>query len=297
MSIQLEHRVEPADSMNQQGRRIQEIVEQIGSVPDPATRELMQECVASVLSFCGEGLERVLQIVKRSGIEGQRIHEELIRDRIVSGLLLIHGIHPVDIETRLKEALEKIRPYMKSHGGDVELLGLQDDMARLRLSGSCKSCPSSAVTMELAVRHALEEACPDLVGFEVEGSDGGLAISNPEVVAPDWLIVEDAQDLEEGGIIRAEVAGVQIVVCRAGNETYAYHDRCPVCNIPLHLGSLEHRLLTCLEGHRFSLQNAGRSPDDRALRIEPIPLVREDGLIKAAMKKNGAVPVQETNAL
>jgi Fe-S cluster biogenesis protein NfuA len=77
-------------------------------------------------------------------------------------------LHPVDLATRLQEALEKVRPYLESHGGNVELLGLEDGFARLSLRGACKTCPSSSVTLELAVRKALEEACPDLLGFNVE---------------------------------------------------------------------------------------------------------------------------------
>ena len=74
-------------------------------------------------------------------------------------------------ETPLREALEKVRPYMQSHGGNIELLSLENDVASVRLSGTCKSCPSSAITLELAVRRAVEEACPDLLGFEVVGQE------------------------------------------------------------------------------------------------------------------------------
>ena len=59
---------------------------------------------------------------------------------------------------------------MASHGGNVELLSLENEVARLRLQGACKTCPSSTITMELALRQAIEEACPDLAGFEVEGT-------------------------------------------------------------------------------------------------------------------------------
>jgi Fe-S cluster biogenesis protein NfuA len=83
-------------------------------------------------------------------------------------LLLIHGLHPVSLEDRLLGALDKIRPYLQSHGGNVELLGFQNDVARLRLQGTCKTCPSSSLTLELAVRQVIEESCPDLAGFEVE---------------------------------------------------------------------------------------------------------------------------------
>lgn len=84
------------------------------------------------------------------------------------GLLLIHSLHPISLEERLNGALDKIRPYLRSHGGDVELVSLQNDAARLRLRGTCKTCPSSSVTLELAVRQVIEEACPDLAAFEVE---------------------------------------------------------------------------------------------------------------------------------
>ena len=96
-----------------------------------------------------------------------------MHDQAVSGLLLIHGLHPVPLDTRLRGALEKVRPYMRSHGGNIELLSLENEVARVKLQGTCKSCPSSAVTLELAVRRAVEEACPDLVGFEVAAGANG----------------------------------------------------------------------------------------------------------------------------
>lgn len=150
-------------------QRIQELIGQVESLPNPAARVLLGECLQAMLELYGQGLDRMLRIVEDSGPEGGEIVDQFGRDEVVRGLLLIHGLHPADLETRLREALEKVRPYMESHGGNVELVGLNEDVARLRLHGTCKSCPSSAVTLELAVRKAIEEACPDLVGFEVEG--------------------------------------------------------------------------------------------------------------------------------
>ena len=94
--------------------------------------------------------------------------------RRCAGCCLIHDLHPVPLETRLREALDTVRPYMESHGGNVELLSLEDDVARLGLQGHCKTCPSSSVTLELAIRGAIEEACPDLMGIEVEGLEPAL---------------------------------------------------------------------------------------------------------------------------
>ena len=282
----------PIDDMNRHGRRIQELMEEIESLPDTPARTLVNECMTSLLGFYGQGLERMLQIVKRSGIGGKQVYDELIQDRVVSGLLLIHGLHPVDLGTRLRTALEKIRPYMQSHGGTVELLSHEADFARLRLQGACKTCPSSAVTLELAVRHAIEEACPDLAGFEVEGA---AAPAEAEVhAAPEWTDIEEARHLQEGALIRAAAMGTQLIVCKAAGKLYAYRDRCPACNLPLHLGTLEAGLLACRAGHRFSIRNAGLSPDDSRLFLEPVPLVQNGGTVQVALasERNG-----ETEAL
>jgi Fe-S cluster biogenesis protein NfuA len=264
----------PADAMNQQARRIEEIVRQIDEMPNPAGRALMQECLESLLAFYGEGIERMLEVVKRSGIGGKKAYDDLLQDNVVRGLLLIHGLHPEDLATRLRQALDKVRPYMESHGGNVELLSLENDFARLRLDGSCQSCPSSAVTLELAVRHAIEELCPDLAGFEVEGAPAAADTAS-EKSAVEWFDLPNVPTLAEGGFAASHVDGVPIFICRANTQLYTYRDRCPACNVPLHLGRLQGSEIVCSQGHRFSITEAGRSPSDPALHLDPLPLIRE----------------------
>lgn len=151
-----------------QAERLQALIERTEDLPDPATQALARECIESLLALYGDGLARVLEIVKGDEVHGPELLDSLIHDPTVSGLLLIHNLHPLDLPTRLHQALDKIRPYMESHGGSVELIGFQDGFARLRLKGACHTCPSSTITLQLAVRSALEDACPDLAGFEVE---------------------------------------------------------------------------------------------------------------------------------
>ena len=93
----------------------------------------------------------------------------LTADTLVSTLLLIHDLHPVPLEDRVQAALDSVRPYMESHGGNVELLSLEHGVARIHLQGSCSDCSASAVTLELAIKQALEDAAPDLEGIEVVG--------------------------------------------------------------------------------------------------------------------------------
>ena len=68
----------------------------------------------------------------------------------------------IAMETRVLRALEKVRPYLHSHGGDVEFVSVADGVVRLKLLGSCGSCPSSSVTLKNAVEEALYEAAPDI---------------------------------------------------------------------------------------------------------------------------------------
>jgi len=156
------------EEVNRQARDLQSLIDRAQQLPDPAARALFEECLQSVLALDGDGLARLLEIVRESGSHGQELLPRFAGDPAISGLLLVHGLHPVDLATRLGNALDKVRPYLESHGGNVELLSLSDGFARLRLRGACKTCPSSSITLELAVRKALEEACPDLVGFNVE---------------------------------------------------------------------------------------------------------------------------------
>ena len=120
--------------------------------------------VGAIMELYGDGLRRVVAALQDAGAAGQEIHGQLVEDGVVASLLLIHDLFPIDLETRVREALATVRPYMESHGGDVEFLGIEDGVARLRLEGHCKGCPASAATLELAIKEAIEEAAPDLAG-------------------------------------------------------------------------------------------------------------------------------------
>ena len=75
----------------------------------------------------------------------------------------------MDVETRVLGALDEVRPYLESHGGNVQFLGIGDGVARVRLEGSCDGCPSSTMTLKLAIEEAIQKAAPELEGVEAEG--------------------------------------------------------------------------------------------------------------------------------
>jgi Fe-S cluster biogenesis protein NfuA/nitrite reductase/ring-hydroxylating ferredoxin subunit len=258
--------------------RVQELTGRLEDLDDSVCRELAEELTAAVVQMYGAGLERIVALV------GADAHHELAQDELVSGLLMIHDLYPVPLEQRVMQALDTVRPYMESHGGDVELLGIEDGIAKLRLEGSCKSCRASSSTLELAVRRALEEAAPDLEGMDVEGvveeaEIGGTPL--PVIQMNGWrtLGIEPPES-----IAATDVDGISLFVANVEGTLLAYRNRCAECGGGLDGGVLDAGALRCPGcGRTFFLPQAGRSMDDDHLQLQPVPLLREREQIKVAL--------------
>src|SRR5215208_7538097 len=154
--------------LQERAARMETLLGEIEALADPNARAKAAEVVQLLLELYGEGLARVMEVIAE-GKERERIFEALAADELVSHLLLLHGLHPLDVETRIVRALEEVRPYLQSHGGNVELLGVEGGVARLRMQGSCSGCPSSTMTLKLAIEEAIQKDAPDLDGIEAEG--------------------------------------------------------------------------------------------------------------------------------
>ncbi|MDQ3378203.1 MAG: NifU family protein, partial [Actinomycetota bacterium] len=147
--------------------RMETLLGEIEALKDPRARSKAAEVVGVLLDLYGDGLARMMDLVHETG--NYKAFESFAQDELVSHLLLLHGLHPLDVETRVVQALEEVRPYLQSHGGNVEFLGVEGGVARLRMQGSCDGCPSSAMTLKLAIEEAVLKAAPDLDGIEAEG--------------------------------------------------------------------------------------------------------------------------------
>jgi len=276
----------PTEDAQQLVDRVQELEARLESTGDAATRELAEELVSAVVHMYGAGLERIVGALMASA-EGELVAASLAGDPLVATLLLIHDLHPVPLEQRVQGALDSVRPYMESHGGNVELLSVERGVARIHLRGSCSDCSASSVTLELAIKQALEEAAPDLEGLEVEGITAELPVVMPvPAPAPLWFDVESVASLADGSLAAVSVAGSDLVVANVDGSLLAYRDRCASCGAHLHSGLLMAGALSCPECARsFFLPSAGRSMDDDRLQLEPVPLLREDGRVKVALRQ------------
>jgi len=161
--------------------RVEKLAARLEQASDPETRALALELVQAVVELHGAALERLIDRCLAVP-EGQRVLDAALEDDLVSGVFLLHSLHPEDLETRVLRGLESVRTYLQSHGGDCELLGVQEGVVRLRLHGSCGSCPSSSATLKSKVEEALYQVAPDLREIAVEQAVVESAAAAPQLV-------------------------------------------------------------------------------------------------------------------
>jgi Fe-S cluster biogenesis protein NfuA/nitrite reductase/ring-hydroxylating ferredoxin subunit len=178
------------------------------------------------------------------------------------------------------EALDTVRPYMESHGGNVDLLGVENGVARLALQGSCHGCAASRSTLELAIKQAIDQHAPDLLGLDVDGVDGvGGSESVDEERPVRWLALDEVGELAAGELRAVTVEGVGLVVANVDGSLLAYRDACAACGEPLRAGELAGPMLRCPHCDvEFDLPRAGRAGGGEPLQLAPVPLLRGQGL-------------------
>jgi Fe-S cluster biogenesis protein NfuA len=158
-------------------QRIEALVHEIEAVADPRIQSRAVELVSLLMELHGAGIARMLELLSDVRATAASAPQQFAADPLVSSLLLLYGLHPTDLETRVHQALDKVRPLLKSHGGNVELIGIDDGVVRLQLQGSCHGCPSSTQTLHGAIEAAIYEFAPDIAELKVEG----VAVASPPI--------------------------------------------------------------------------------------------------------------------
>ena len=67
------------------------------------------------------------------------------------------------LEEKVKDVIENLRSALQNHGGDVELVGIdEDNTVNVRLQGACQGCPGAAMTMKMGIERILKERVPEV---------------------------------------------------------------------------------------------------------------------------------------
>ena len=167
------------DDFRQGAESIEALVNKLENAADPAVGTAARDLVQSLMELHGTGLERLLEIVREAGDPGRAIIDRLGRDELVRSVLLLYGLHPQDLRSRVLEALDTIRVLLKSHGADAELLSVDGEGAvTLEFHAQSTGCGSTATSLKSSLKSAVEEAAPDapsIVIKETSRPAGGLA--------------------------------------------------------------------------------------------------------------------------
>jgi Fe-S cluster biogenesis protein NfuA/nitrite reductase/ring-hydroxylating ferredoxin subunit len=270
---------------------VERLLEEVETLPDPVARQTSTAIVQALLELYGAGLERMVEEIAPRDDE-QEIARAFADDELISHLLLLHGLHPVGLEQRVLDALQEVRPYLESHGGNVELLEVEGAIVRLRLQGSCSGCPSSAMTLKLAIENAIRKTAPEVEEVIAEGADASTASPllqielAPAAVDGSWTMAGALPELAASAVpLVKEVAGTRLLFLKIAGRAYAYRARCPACEQSLDAAAIDGSELTCAGcGNRFDALRAGRGLDLPELHLEPVPLLEgEDGLVRVAL--------------
>jgi len=287
------------------GERIEELLASLRS-RGGAAADTAEELVRLLVGLYGDGLSHIVAGLAADGETGQAMLDSLAADPLVEGLLLLHGLHPLDVDARIQRALDQVRPYLGSHAGGVQYLGVRDGVAHLRLEGTCHGCPSSTVTVRLAIEGAVQDAAPEVTEVVVEGMTAppepallqigprpGAGTAVPPGAGPpgetggEWVVLPDIGP-PSSRPVTASAGGVALLVCSVRGTLYAYRDACASCGSAMGEGRLDREVLTCPCGARYDVSRAGAALGGRAAHLDPLPLLADSQGVRVAVP--AAVP-------
>jgi Fe-S cluster biogenesis protein NfuA/nitrite reductase/ring-hydroxylating ferredoxin subunit len=247
-------------------------------------REKALAMKTAVEKFHKSALTRVIQLLKADP-RGKELLFEMVDEPEIFAMLSMHGLIRPDLTSRVRCVIENVRPYMQSHGGDVELLEVTADTVKLRLAGSCNGCSQSAVTLRNGVEEALRESVPEIAQIEVAPNEPGPALISVESLTKanqkGWIPGPAPEDLEDGKPFRMEGENGGILILRMGNQIQAFRNACAHMGLPLDGGMVDREAgtITCpWHGFRFDCLT-GECLTAPHAQLETFPLRLEGGII------------------
>lgn len=277
---------QPAEGpLEEAARRVDDAVAAVEALDEEARG------VASELKDAIEAVHRpaLVQIVRtlRADPRGKELLFELVDDPAVLAVLSLHGIIRPPLTTRVEAALDRVRPYLRSHGGEVELVDVADAVARVRLHGACNGCSMSAVTLRETVEEALVTGVEEVQGVEVVddqptaafiplGSVGRRGGTVRDADEHGWVAGPAAADVAEGQMVRMDAGDDSFVVTNVGNRLAVFRNECAHQGRTIDGGMIDDGVLVCpWHGFRFDA-TSGECLSAPGAQLPQVPM-RVDG--------------------
>jgi Fe-S cluster biogenesis protein NfuA/nitrite reductase/ring-hydroxylating ferredoxin subunit len=203
---------------------------------------------------------------------------------IARAMLAMYGLTALDDEELVEEALDEVRPYIESHGGQVELLEVEGGVVHLRLGGACDGCAGSAMTLTRGIEQALREHFPAFDRIEAHAPEPAL-LQIELVHRPVFAEVGALADLTPGTMRVVTADGIDVLLANVDGDVYALRDGCPVDGRTLAGGRLAGSVVVCPWHNCAYDARSGKRADDEpeAADLPVVPIAVHDGALKVAV--------------
>lgn len=256
--------------------------EAITSEWDEAQRATVMALKRSIEALHREALVRLIRSVKQDSIAALKRAAE---DEVVYGVLRYHELVKAPLpplEQRIQMALSEIRPGLKHHQGDVELVRiLPPDRVEVRLMGACSSCPASSLTLSDSVEQAIKRYCPEITQVVAVSSSEPTVITSTKVSPFDqgWREVTSLAEVPTGGVLAMKVEGKLILLHRQGDSVTCFHNACRHLGVPIDTGEYYQNVLTCPDhGFQYRL-DTGECLTSPETPLQSYPVQVRDGQV------------------
>ncbi|MDM9580822.1 NifU family protein [Nostoc sp. GT001] len=227
-----------------------------------------QRCVAVGLKRAIEALHKaaltnLIKSLKQESMSGLR---HAVTDEVVYAVLLYHELvkpPKPPLAQRIQTALEEVRPGLKSHNGDVELVAIKPpDTVEVKLIGTCSSCPASTLTLSQGVEQAIKNHCPEISKVVAVNNSPAVKNANSGLISPfsskitcTWIKVATIDEVPEFSVIAVQLAGTSLILHRQGVTVKCYRNACTHLGYPLEKGKVENGIITCpAHGFQYKLE-------------------------------------------
>ena len=227
-----------------------------------------QRCVAVGFKRAIEALHKaaLTNLIKSLKQESMSALRYAVADEVVYAVLLYHELvkpPKPPLAQRVETALEEVRPGLKSHNGDVELMAIKlPDTVEVRLIGTCSSCAASTLTLSQGVEQAIKNHCPEItkivaVNYNpiVNNPNSGLISPFSSKITSTWIKVATIDQVPEFSVLAVQLAGTSLILHRQGVTVTCYRNACTHLGSSLEKGKVENGIITCpAHGFQYKLE-------------------------------------------
>jgi nitrite reductase/ring-hydroxylating ferredoxin subunit/Fe-S cluster biogenesis protein NfuA len=268
-------------SSDDPSRELERLVQAITSLEaivegwEEAQRMTVQALKTAIEDLNKEALKRLIRGLKDDPAARIRLGQA-VADPLIYGVLRFHGLVKEPLQERIERALNEVRPFMATHGGDVELVAIKPpDTVEVRLVGACHGCPASSQTLADGVEKAIRSHCPEILQIHqvskgaAEGGRGdshGSAAANGEAtvhfISPfalgakaGWVDIAGLDEIPEGSVTERRIKNRSVLLSRRGGSVSCFDNQCAHLGMPLEMGEVQDGIITCpYHGFQYLLE-------------------------------------------